>query len=607
MRLWAASLIVALASLVSTVQAQVWVVGPSVKVMRNQQPGSCSVFDSKTGTVALHAARNEFVSFQIVFAGDMKGVNVEALQLKNAQSTLDQVEMFHEHYIPAPIMSTVGANSEIWDCKRLDEELKKAGAPREFPVQMVPLGAKKYGAPFDVAPGKNEVVWVDIFVPEKAESGEYAGSLKAGGKTLPVKLKVWNFTLPSVSHFPQWVSCSPEWIASAFGRPQKDLAQMGDIVEQYFQAAHNHRFVLTEEWYPDTPKRKVPNLMGYATGEAFKGPFGAGLGAEVVPVDAGSAKAVLPVIEQQKWLNRAFVILGDEPNDKDSYQEVLNKGKQAKADTGSVLRTFITEQYEPSDKSWPRLDEGVDIFCSGLTPPATIPAIDAKGKVVWTYNNGYVGGPYIDAPGVSCRTHAWAGFLTGSRLWYFWDALYIVDRQNKYRNAGNAFRNDPKPYLTDVWNNTLNFDESEKPARGGKYGVKNALRLNGDGLLIYPGTEAGVNGPILDFRCKAIRQGGQDFEYLYLLEKMGKAGAAADEAKKLLGEMAKVSGTSADGQMSENRFPYDGDGDKWDAARIRLGNLLDQIGEKAIREKVAPWNEYPNPVGHPSAFGGKRY
>jgi hypothetical protein len=51
--------------------------------------------------------------------------------------------------------------------------------------------------------------------------------------------------------------------------------------------------------------------------------------------------------------------------------------------------------------------------------------------------------------------------------------------------------------------------------------VRNALRLNGDGLLIYPGAEAGVNGPILDFRCKAIRQGGQDFEYLYLLEKMG--------------------------------------------------------------------------------------
>jgi hypothetical protein len=71
--------------------------------------------------------------------------------------------------------------------------------------------------------------------------------------------------------------------------------------------------------------------------------------------------------------------------------------------------------------------------------------------------------------------------------------------------------------------------------------------------------------------------------------------------------MAKVSGTSSDGQMSENRFPYDPEGDKWDAARVRLGNLLDQIGEQAIRQKVAPWNEYPNPVGHPSVLNGKRY
>ena len=54
---------------------------------------------------------------------------------------------------------------------------------------MVPLNAKKYGAPFDVAAGKNEVVWVDIFVPENALSGEYTGSVKAGGKTL--KLVLW--------------------------------------------------------------------------------------------------------------------------------------------------------------------------------------------------------------------------------------------------------------------------------------------------------------------------------------------------------------------------------------------------------------------------------
>lgn len=612
MKLWAIVVLAALTAMVSPAGAEVWVAGQSTKVMRNQKPADSAMYDSKTGTITLHAARNEFVSFQIVFSGDMKDANVEKLVLKSGQSAIDNVEMFREHYIASPIISTVGTNSEIWDCKRFDEDLKKAGAPREFPVQMVPLSAKKHGAPFDVSAGKNEVVWVEIFVPEKAEKGDYTGSFKAGGKTLNVKLKVWNFTLPSVSHFPQLVTCSPEWIASAFGRSQKDIGQMGAIVDQYFQLAHNHRFVLTEEFYVETLDRKVPNLMSYATGEGFKGPFAAGFGLEVIPVEMGSSKGLLPTLEKNKWMNRAYAILGDEPGDKAAYQQVLDYGKKVKADTGSKLRTFITEQYEPSDKSWPRMDEGVDIFCSGGTPPDTIPAIEAKGKVVWTYNGGYAGGPYTDAPGTALRTHAWAGFATGSRLWFFWDALYIVDRQNKYlqryKGNGRPWLDNPKPFLHDVWNDTMNFDESLKPLRNGKlYGVSSALRLNGDGILFYPGNEAGIDGPVVDFRCKEIRQGSQDFEYLYLLEKMGKKDAALAEAKKLLGDPGKLSGSSSDGQLGEIRFPYEPDGDKWEAARIRLGTMLDALGEQAIRDKVKPWNEYPNPVGHPGTLGGKRY
>jgi len=53
---------------------------------------------------------------------------------------------------------------------------------------------------------------VDIFVPEQTPPGVYTAAIKAGNETLNVRLTVWNFTLPSVNHFPYWVSMSPEEI-----------------------------------------------------------------------------------------------------------------------------------------------------------------------------------------------------------------------------------------------------------------------------------------------------------------------------------------------------------------------------------------------------------
>ena len=51
------------------------------------------------------------------------------------------------------------------------------------------------------------------------------------------------------------------------------------------------------------------------------------------------------------------------------------------------------------------------------------------------------------------------------------------------------------------------------------------------------------------------------------------------------------------GQSGRTRYNYDLDGDKWDRARLRLGEALSKIGDKALREKIAPYNQYPNPVG----------
>ena len=40
----------------------------------------------------------------------------------------------------------------------------------------------------------------------------------------------------------------------------------------------------------------------------------------------------------------------------------------------------------------------------------------------------------------------------------------------------------------------------------------------GDGYLIYPGREYGINGPISTLRLESIREGNEDYEYFWLFE-----------------------------------------------------------------------------------------
>ena len=58
--------------------------------------------------------------------------------------------------------------------------------------------------PFTVQRGRNQPLWVEIFVPVTAHPGKYTGSarISLGGTvqfSVPINLTVWRFTLPSTS------------------------------------------------------------------------------------------------------------------------------------------------------------------------------------------------------------------------------------------------------------------------------------------------------------------------------------------------------------------------------------------------------------------------
>jgi hypothetical protein len=91
------------------------------------------------------------------------------------------------------------------------------------------------------------------------------------------------------------------------------------------------------------------------------------------------------------------------------------------------------------------------------------------------------------------------------------------------------------------------------------------------------------------------------------MDKAGLIDEARSEAGLLLGaDSMGLPPLTTDGARNVYTA-YQHEGDPWDAARIRLGQRLHGIGDAALRARIRPYQQYPNPLGYPTMYGGARY
>lgn len=161
------------------------------------------LWSAKGKRVRLHAARNEFVAFQVVLQGDARDVNAQ-LQFRS------------------PVLS-----SSLHRFRYV-----KAGAKDYLPDPLVPMGSA--GGIQEIEGQRHLSLLADVYVPHDAEAGGHDGALTltVGGAslTVSVELDVWNFTLPDVLSFVPEMNC--------YGLPAPPLE------EQYYRLAHKHRTCL---------------------------------------------------------------------------------------------------------------------------------------------------------------------------------------------------------------------------------------------------------------------------------------------------------------------------------------------------------------------------
>ncbi|HVS36284.1 MAG TPA: GDSL-type esterase/lipase family protein, partial [Gemmataceae bacterium] len=186
------------------------VTGEMIPKQPNGYLAANHLWSAKTLEVNLYASRNEFVSFQVLFHGAVKGVQ--------------------------PILDFADKNGPPVTFSRYRTIPDTRKGPLPDPI--VPLGdGLTVPSADDSAGTKYGSLHVEVYIPHGMPPGEHKGKLllKAGAETLPfdVTLHVWNFTLPDYLSFIPEMNC--------YGLPANE--------RDYYRLAHVHRVVLNKVPY----------------------------------------------------------------------------------------------------------------------------------------------------------------------------------------------------------------------------------------------------------------------------------------------------------------------------------------------------------------------
>ena len=115
----------------------------------------------------------------------------------------------------------------------------------------------------------------------------------------------------------------------------------------------------------------------------------------------------------------------------------------------------------------------------------------------------------------------------------------------------------------DPWTQAPYYTGSGRPQQG-----KKGIVFQGEGSLVYPAPAVGYDGIVPTIRLKALRDGIQDYEYLAILDRLGKAA----EAQKLVRS------------LTESFFQWEKDPAAYEKTRIKLATLIVEASEAPTKK-----------------------
>lgn len=482
---------------------QVWAASPWEHVLKTTPP--------RTGdSVDMTAARNEYEPFRlIVTAADQPLANVTVvaspLTGPGGEIPADNIRLFREHYINISPPS-----------------YRSSAEPGSYPDALIPFvdpatgqditGARFDAAPFNVEANSNQGVWADVYVPPGAAPGDYQGTVTVtadGGlfAQVAVTLTVSGFPLPDTIAMRSWFGL---WGLAGFLGLDPQSAELDRVRDLYIDTLLAHRCIssdLGRVWPYRTSEGGIDDTY---TGERLRTMVEEKhVNSLAVPFwwESPCLETCLAYLHDlnaylgdRGWLDLALVYLKDEPNNAEDYELVRQQAALLYEQAPGIKR-LCTEQTISQDPSWGDLYGSVDIWCPlwGLYDETTARQRQALGEEIWSYTalcQMDEANPFweIDFPPIVYRAPFWTSWHCDIKGFLYWSTVYWAN-------------------IADVWT-APDYNPS-------------GLHFWGEGILLYPGADVGIDGPAPSIRLKLVREAMEDFDYMALAAKRAGKDAVA--------------------------------------------------------------------------------
>jgi len=569
-----------------------------------------SIYDGNT--VSLHAARGEYISFQLVLTSLTKetldNIRVGMIPFRKGEDEFSiKPELFLEWAVEVKTPSTgypVASLGNGWypdaliPFQYIQDDSSRVRWRWTYPLWLPDFNNR-------IDDQKSLVIWIDQYIPflrNEAAPGTYSSELaitiKGLTRKIPVSLTVWDFALPNENRFRAGLQ-HEGFTRNMTGRNELEIYQL---------LKRNRISMLDPTYEPELEVRSNGNIVidwkalderldKYFTGKAFTAEYGYNYGPGYgEPIET----FVLPFDVAGKHGTKGWPDIGGpgverNPSNRAIYTECIRKVRDHYKNIIDPDKTGITVYLNGLDESyfleaWSRMVYYGDIFRE-LYPEAdfridggyseeamaivknsisawashtieydyeTVKKYQDMGIKVWLYGpllyeskvNSWVGSStFLDLPLVNDRAISWSCWKYRTYSWLSW-------------GAGAGWVNG--------WYDPESWKDASKarPESEAEFTYK---KINGNALLIYAaGVVPNVNGPCPSIRLKAMRDGVQEYEYLRLLSE---ADGNTHRADSIVNEIIhEPFGPKSIGNLDVWSF----DAGKWDAQRIAMGRMIER-------------------------------
>jgi len=449
-------------ALVTQTPAAVWIESPLEKIF----PNDTVKLSGTKSTVEIALARNERESFQI-------GIRPPK------DAPLDDVRFLATDLI-GPAGSTIPAsNIEIFSVRNYPVKIPSfyEGPTGEHPDALVPY--KPFQAPAD----RSTPVWFTVYAPPGIGAGQYKGTITmsasgAPSVTIDLQAEVFDFELPVTPHLKTDFVYFPEY-AQHWAQKNGCTLSASALTQRYADTARDHRITLRAATELPGPGgwNDPARLEAFAKECLAKGAttFSVSHTLAQYPAQLQQAEAF---ISTSPLKGRTFCQIAGEPP-ADVWPNVTEAARQWKTLAPNIPLMTTTFGYQPF------LDDSIDIWAVNtqvLDTGNNELVLDraARGQEVWWYVNRFNARPYanflLDFAPIEHRILFWQTWALGITGVHHWAINYASPEQN--------------PFVDQL----------------------DLTPVNGDGFLVYPGPD----GPLSSIRWETIRDGIEDFDYLFI-------------------------------------------------------------------------------------------